>query len=355
MILKHLSRLACIATCSILALASTVWADNFNFIPIDVPGATHTEALGINDKGQIVGTFNQGPIVHAFSGRAFLLDNGNFTILPHGELVPRGPVMQLRTAADINNRGEIVGTMILSGGGLGGAPDNAYLREPNGTITRIAGSLGPSAPFAKGFGINDRGQAVVDSGARFPADRGFVRNQNGSTGQVVPHAQLFDINNLGQIVGNFNAALCAVSFANCALPGGAFLLNNRGEFTPIAVPGASSTEALGINDRGIIVGQFTDASGTHGFIQDKGIFTTVDVPGATSTTVQGINNAGLFVGSFTDANGRTRGYVDPPLEMPEPGTFFLLISGLTVLGMTVYGRHIRGFRGFGHQTICIIV
>ncbi len=32
-------------------------ADSFSFTPIDVPGATWTEANGITDAGQIVGTF----------------------------------------------------------------------------------------------------------------------------------------------------------------------------------------------------------------------------------------------------------------------------------------------------------
>ena len=129
----HLSRLACVATCFILGLASTAWADNFNFIPIDVPGATDTQALGINDRGQIVGSFSDG---------AFLLDNGHFTILPDVFLSP-GVRGHLLTAADINNRGEIVGTLIVSGSGIPGGPTNAYLREPDGTVTRIAGSFGP--------------------------------------------------------------------------------------------------------------------------------------------------------------------------------------------------------------------
>ena len=324
----HLSRLACVATCFILGLASTAWADNFNFIPIDVPGATDTQALGINDRGHIVGSFSDG---------AFLLDNGHFTILPDVFLSP-GVRGHLLTAADINNRGEIVGTLIVSGSGIPGGPTNAYLREPDGTVTRIAGSFGPGTPTAKGFGINDRGQAVGDAGARFPIDGGFVRNRDLSTQQIVLHAQLFGINNSGHIVGSFNAAACAVS--NCALPGGAFLLSNKGEFTPIAVPGATSTEAFGINDRGVIVGQFADASGTHGFLNSHGDFTTINIPGATSTTVHGINNAGLFVGTFTDAAGRQHGFVDPPSEMPEPGTILLLTSGLTVLGIAAYRRRI---------------
>jgi probable HAF family extracellular repeat protein len=56
-------------------------------------------------------------------------------------------------------------------------------------------------------------------------------------------------------------------------------------FTTIDVPGATSTEASGINARGQIVGHFLDASGAeHGFALVRGpTFITIDVPGATST------------------------------------------------------------------------
>lgn len=54
MTLNQVSRFACGAACIVLSLLSEAWADNFNFIPIDVQGATETHASGINDKGHIV-------------------------------------------------------------------------------------------------------------------------------------------------------------------------------------------------------------------------------------------------------------------------------------------------------------
>jgi hypothetical protein len=56
-------------------------------------------------------------------------------------------------------------------------------------------------------------------------------------------------------------------------------------FTTIDVPGATGgTSANGINNSGQIVGSFSDASGSHGFIDTGGSFTTIDVPGATGGT-----------------------------------------------------------------------
>jgi uncharacterized membrane protein len=67
------------------------------------------------------------------------------------------------------------------------------------------------------------------------------------------------------------------------------------------------TAALGINDRGQIVGYYSDVESTlpvggplHGFLLDKGVFSRIDVPGALSTLPLGINNRGQIVGFYSD-------------------------------------------------------
>jgi len=104
------------------------------------------------------------------------------------------------------------------------------------------------------------------------------------------------INDRGQIVGTYRDAEGVIR---------GFLLD-QGVFTPIDVdiPGATRTEPTGINNRGQIVGNFTDAKGVRrGFLFDQGVFTPIDVPGATSTVVYGINGRGQIVGFFGDARG----------------------------------------------------
>jgi probable HAF family extracellular repeat protein len=75
-------------------------------------------------------------------------------------------------------------------------------------------------------------------------------------------------------------------------------------FTPIDVPGASFTQALGINPSGQIVGHYSDSTGTlHGFLYDGGVFTPIDVPGAFFTEAHGINPRGQVVGVYDDSTG----------------------------------------------------
>ena len=112
-------------------------------------------------------------------------------------------------------------------------------------------------------------------------------------------------------------------------------------FTPIEVPGATFTTAIGINARGQIVGGFRDAGGViHGFLLDKGVFTQidVDVPGATRTEPTGINARGQIVGNFTDARGARRGFlldrgVFTPIDVP--GATATTVFGITDRGQIV--------------------
>src|SRR5215510_1709259 len=85
-------------------------------------------------------------------------------------------------------------------------------------------------------------------------------------------------------------------------------------FTTIDVPGASGTEAFGINRSGRIVGSFGDATGGHGFLKDGVTYTPFDAPGAVSTWAYGINEVGQIAGHFYDIQGGSTALkaVDPP-------------------------------------------
>ena len=82
-------------------------------------------------------------------------------------------------------------------------------------------------------------------------------------------------------------------------------------FTPIDVPGASGTAALGINPSGQIVGLYADSMGRHGFLYDRGVFTPIDVPGASFPEAHGINSRGQIVGLYFDSTGE-HGFLATP-------------------------------------------
>jgi probable HAF family extracellular repeat protein len=81
-------------------------------------------------------------------------------------------------------------------------------------------------------------------------------------------------------------------------------------FSKIDVPGATRTEAVG-NSTHEIVGDFDDATGTHGFVLNKGAFATIDAPGGVNgTIINGINARGQLAGSYIDAGGMFHGFFD---------------------------------------------
>ena len=137
-----------------------------SFTTIDVPGSTATQAFGINESGQIVGTYVAGPI-----GHSFLLSEGIFTTI-------EVPGATGTTATGINDSGQIVG----------------FYEDPTGITHGFLLSQGIfttiDAPHLSTLtiasGINDRGQIV---GTYFPGPRlSFLLSQGIFTTIQVPGA-----------------------------------------------------------------------------------------------------------------------------------------------------------------------
>ncbi len=74
-------------------------------------------------------------------------------------------------------------------------------------------------------------------------------------------------------------------------------------------------QLLGLNDKGIAVGFYTDSQGNnHAYTLDqkKGKFSeipTARIPGAVSVMATGINDNGDVVGTYTDGNGTMHGFL----------------------------------------------
>lgn len=71
----------------------------------------------------------------------------------------------------------------------------------------------------------------------------------------------------------------------------------------IAPPGAIDTQALGVNDLGEVVGEFSNSNpGAQGFLYDDGTYATVAYPGATSTVPFWIDDTGQITGEYFGPN-----------------------------------------------------
>ena len=269
----------------------------------DFPFGSIFTASGINDAGQIVGTAS------CVDGCGYLLENGRLTRID--ALALGGGFFQSANA--INNRRQIVGMFAgcFTGIFIG---TRGYLLEEDNRVTLFDFPGIPTQPACSqnrtfAFGINDAGQIV---GAFFlegdKGRHGFLRDGETFSRLDVPGAtstEAHGMNNAGHIVGTFVDS-------NGGRHG---FLWVEGTFMVLDAPGATSTEADGINDADQIVGTFEDASGVwHGFLWVEGAFAVLDFPGTLRTAAHGINNLGQIVGDFRVTELVTKGYVATPAQ-----------------------------------------
>jgi probable HAF family extracellular repeat protein len=110
------------------------------------------------------------------------------------------------------------------------------------------------------------------------------------------------INNAGLIVGNYQSAVGGSVSNNV-------FLYSSGSYTTIDVP-LSDSFTGGINDQGQIVGYYRDGhSNFHGFLYSGGSYTTIDNPNNPQDSVAvGINNKGQIVGDYIEPNPSAIGH-----------------------------------------------
>lgn len=106
------------------------------------------------------------------------------------------------------------------------------------------------------------------------------------------------------------------------------------KFYPIRPPGAVSSEATGINDRGDVTGFMTARDGEmKSFLLRGGAYTVLSYPGSGNTQARSINRQDQLVGSFVDSSGVTHGFIltDPGSHPQWVQIDYAKASGNTVL------------------------
>ena len=127
-----------------------------------LPGGAVSEALGINNRGQVVG-FAQVP----FGQRAFLDSRGRMQAL--GVLLPRGSSPPISSASGINSSGQIVGLFVTaSGSGRAFLYDKGTTRDL-GTLPTLAG-----LEFSSACCINARGDVAGTSSSGSSPNHAFL-------------------------------------------------------------------------------------------------------------------------------------------------------------------------------------
>jgi hypothetical protein len=204
-------------------------------------GALVEYPLGVNDSGEIVGTYEDGSgVFHGFE-----LSGARLTALN----VPFAGAVETDTEG-LNNSGEIVGAWTDSGGNTHG-------------LTLIGGNYAsfdyPGGYFTYAEGVNSAGEIVgyyIDG----IGSHGFLLSGGTYTSIDFPGAGgtgSSGINDAGDIVGIY----CATSECDSSGAGVQSYVLSGGVFTTVAIPGEVSTTLSDINNNGVLVGFYQDAAG----------------------------------------------------------------------------------------------
>jgi hypothetical protein len=307
-----------VATTPALATATTPIdrSSAYTYRTIDWTGpvGTTTGVNGINDVGDIVGTFDDANgLYHGMVGRA---DGTRLRELDY-------PGSSQTILIGISNLRAISGTYFDAAGVQHGftyrnATFTSYDVPGAGTIGvgfELGDGLGTS-----GLGINDLGDTVGQYADARGVGHGFVRRHGHITtldnplggplpGGAAGGTQLLRVNDGGVIAGNY-------SMSPALLDTHPFLYRS-GHFTTLAqVTGAIFTELLGLSNTGVASGvYFFDSLAGAGFLYDHGRLISVKVPwtaaGGFSSIAQP-NGRGQIVGEYLGTDDLFHGYLATP-------------------------------------------
>ena len=279
-------RRSALAALACLLASPQLLAQDYNYLTIRVPGSQETWATDINARGDIVGvSFDSEGIA-----RGFLWRKRVFTTIEH----PTAVGLEARA---INARGDIAGILNDSTGAHG------FLLS-NGRFTVINR---PHASYTFAFGLNNAGDVVghSDAGDYIFRDGQFRRAPS----------SVRDIQDNGRVTVGVTEA-----------PGGyaGFISRKHDEVELIELPNlpVPCSVVRGINQRGDMVGGFVYISAdeecvplsgdAHGFVLRDREFTRIDFPGAQATEAMAINDDGVIVGRFVNRDGQVLGFRAKP-------------------------------------------
>ena len=245
----------------------------------------------------------------------------------------------------INERGDIVGEFIDSNGVVRG-----FVRFSDGSFSAPIVDPNDTVGFTEGRGINNSRTVVGDYETSDLNQHGFFLSGGTFTEYDVPGAvttNVLGINDPGDFAGTFD-------------PGTGILqafISVGGTLTSFSVPGAIATLAYQLNNsKQLVVGYYLDSSGIpHGYYRDANgaLHFPIDPSGSTATILFGVNNRNWVVGRYADSSGVTHGlFFTAPnnfFTFDYPGSTFTSLNGINAQGF-ICGRY-GDASGIGHGII----
>lgn len=230
---------------------------------LDVPGGVATIPRGISQQGIVVGHYAAGGVTHGF-----MYSNGQYIYpidVPAHLFDNPGSPARHTLPVRMSPQGDLVGC-IHEANLIMTTMRGWLLRNGEFTILATPHFAGdPSRdPDTMNNGVSATGAIV---GFYFSDGVSYIADESGIVQRFTIDERFtlaWDINARGDIVGVVGENM-AMTAGSPVSPRG-FVLRRNGSAVVLEAQGATNTQAIGINDHGDIVGQYTDATGTHGFV-----------------------------------------------------------------------------------------
>jgi len=276
---------------------------------------TFNQLLGINNSERIAAYFGSGAIGHPNKGYTIT------TPYAQGDIKSENFPGSVQTqVTGLNDDSVQVGffstqnTKSLSNNNFG------WYDAANGSFHKVVYPTGNNAnpQVDQLLGVNDHDIAVGFYNNSGGSARGYEYNINNGrfslvtepgapAGGKAPSLTAAAINNLGDVAGFYTTAGGTVD---------AFLKLASGRFITITVPGASATNAFGVNDSDTVAGTYTVGTGTaaktNGFTWRGGRLTTkIDDPSGVGTTFLNVSTTRATSSASTPTRPATRTACSP--------------------------------------------
>jgi hypothetical protein len=277
-----------------VGLLAMAGAGHDDFVEIVLPGVSDMQAYGIDNHGTVSGLYGDA----AGNFHSFIYADGVVTTV---DGPTSNPPLSQADFFNLNNKGVVGGNYNDDAGNSRAATYNIHTQEWD-TLPLISGPV----VYNVAGGVNSQGI----SAGNWTDDITFATGFQGwtfdpKTGQYsffdVPGVDkthfigtvVNDINNAGVIVGYYSDPTGTIHG-----------FTKRGNcYQTIDVPGAQDTQVGGINSQGDLGGNYFDGTTQHGFVmRHNGDLITFDVPNAINTFVEGISENGNITGLYQTAD-----------------------------------------------------
>jgi len=281
-------------------------------------GTPYSEALAINDAGQVVAVGLPGRELSVFlwaHGEQTVLGEMGDCIDHHDLINEAGQVVcaSYRWANGVTTALGLSAEAINEPGQVAGTAPNGHAALWDHSVITDLGTLGGS--FSRPFALNDAGRVVGWSATATGEYHAFswadgVMTDIGTLGGTL--SQAVAVNAGGQVVGTSRTATAGQQRA--------FLWQN-GVLSDLGTLGGPSSGARAINDAGQVVGSSTTAAGqSHAFRWANGVMSDLGTLGGAESEALALNEAGQIVGLSTIPSGESHAFLWANDLMTDLGT-----------------------------------